>query len=69
MIKILWYCVSSITILLILLYNPIGNTSSIMSSNQVFNMGSNQELIIKSTIISIFFFFIFTIVSVNLTFN
>nr|YP_009391261.1 preprotein-translocase subunit g [Dipterocladia arabiensis]ARW59405.1 preprotein-translocase subunit g [Dipterocladia arabiensis] len=62
MIKLIWYFISLLTILLILFNSPSSNSmNNFMSQNKFLNVRSNQMLIQKFIVVSILLFIIFTI--------
>ena len=60
MLKLAWYIISVLTILLILLNSPSNNNvNSFGNQNKLFSMRSNQLLVQKFIILNVLLFIIF----------
>ncbi len=61
MIKLFWYLISLITILLILMYTPSNSKNNLINTNSLLNFSSDQRSLIKGIIINIVLFMLLTI--------
>lgn len=70
MIKIFWYLVSVITILLIIINHPNNNNmNGLMNQISLSNFSGSQKILNKLIVVNVLLFFILTVLSVNIGLN